>query len=208
MEAPRPRAVGSPLSAGGSGRPVAVPAPAEVEGPRVLPAAAEPALPVDDTPEEEEMAAADPASHGDSPSGLQRAVNGLRAAWPFVQKILPLLDGQVVTAVANVLAPSRPPAPAVNLTPLRDGLEELHNRQLELREQVAGQNAALKRVEDRLESVREATDRNTLEQQELMEELKTVGRKANWIAAVALLLLAASVGINVWLFLHIRHVLP
>jgi hypothetical protein len=56
--------------------------------------------------------------------------------------------------------------------------------------------------------VREATDRNTLEQQELLEDLKTVGNKVNAFALIALALLALSVLLNVILYLHIRRVLP
>ena len=144
----------------------------------------------------------------DQPSSLQRAVNGVRAAWPFVQKILPLLDGQVITAVTNLLTPHHPPAAQVNLTPLENSLTDLRTRHGELSEQLTVQNTSLKRVEDRLEMVREATDRNTLEQQELLTDLKSVGRKVNVIAVLALLLLAGSIAVNVLLFLHIRRVLP
>ena len=56
--------------------------------------------------------------------------------------------------------------------------------------------------------VREATDRNTLEQQELVEDLKTVGSKVNVFALVALALLAVSIVLNVILYLHIQRVLP
>ena len=70
------------------------------------------------------------------------------------------------------------------------------------------QNTSLKRVEDQLELVREATDRNTLEQQELLEDLKVVGNKVNWFALFALALLVISVLLNVILYLHIQRVLP
>jgi hypothetical protein len=56
--------------------------------------------------------------------------------------------------------------------------------------------------------VREATDRNTLEQQELLEDLKAVGNKVNAFALLALGLLAASILLNVILYLHIKRVLP
>ena len=56
--------------------------------------------------------------------------------------------------------------------------------------------------------VREATDRNTLEQQELLEDLKGVGNKVNVYALVALALLVVSVLLNVILYLHIQRVLP
>jgi hypothetical protein len=195
VEMPRPRAVGSPLSAGGANKTAAPPT---FEGEvRPFPA---PALPSKSHAHEEEAA--------DPPSGLHRALGGFKAAWPFVQKILPLLDGQVVTAVSNLLSPARPVAPPVNLLPLETGLAELRSRNTELREHVIAQHDSLKRVEDRLEAVREATDRNTLEQQELMEDLKAMRKKANWIAFLVTLLLLASIGMNVVLFLHIKRVLP
>jgi hypothetical protein len=197
LEMPRPRAVGSPLSAGSGGKTAAPPI---VEGEvRHFPPPAGPALPPGNEPREEEA---------DSPSNLQRALGGLRTAWPFVQKILPLLDGQVVTAVSNLLAPSRHTAPPVNLVPLETGMAELRGRNTELREHVIAQHESLKRVEDRLDAVREATDRNTLEQQELMEDLKAMGKRANRIAFVVFFLLAASIAMNVVLYLHIEHVLP
>jgi hypothetical protein len=230
VEMPRPRAVGSPLAMGLGSRPAILPARPEAATEQPAPAAPEterifssrsndeepvarertdrPAdLPADPIPNPVSNPASNQAS--DQPSSLQRAVNGVRAAWPFVQKILPLLDGQVITAVSNLLTPHHPPAAAqVNLTPLESSLTDLKTRHGELSDQLTQQNASLKKVEDRLEMVREATDRNTLEQQELMADLKSVGRKVNVIAVLALLLLAGSVAINILLFLHIKRVLP
>jgi hypothetical protein len=128
-----------------------------------------------------------------------------------VQKILPLLDGNIATVIANMLTPHHhpaPPPPPVNLAPIEDGLMELQSQHKELRDQVVEQNTSLKRVEDQLEMVREATDRNTLEQQELLEDLKVVGNKVNVFALIALGLLAVSVLINIVLYLHILKVLP
>jgi hypothetical protein len=142
---------------------------------------------------------------------LQRAVSALRAALPFVQRILPLLDGNVGTAVSNILTPhphTPPSSPPVNLEPIEDGLAELQTQHLDLRNQIAEQNTSLKRVEDQLELVREATDRNTLEQQELLEDLKGVGNKVNRFALIALALLAVSILLNLVLYLHIQRVLP
>jgi hypothetical protein len=222
VEMPRPRAVGSPLAMGYGSR-VAIP-PARQEArpetgpnqpvadqpPQAVQAAPSQAVPPPERtlagPSSGRSAADEPAP--DQPSNLQRAVNGVRAAWPFVQKILPLLDGQVITAVTNLLTPHHPPAAPVNLAPLESSLIDLKTRHGALSDQLTQQNTSLKRVEDRLEMVREATDRNTLEQQELMADLKSVGRKVNVIAALALLLLAGSIAVNVMLFLHIKRVLP
>ncbi len=101
-----------------------------------------------------------------------------------------------------------PPAAPVNLEPIENGLADLRTEHRELRTQVGEQSSALKHVADQLEMVREATDRNTLEQQELLEDLKSVGSKVNMFAFLALLLLAVSLLVNVVLFLHIQRVLP
>jgi hypothetical protein len=72
------------------------------------------------------------------------------------------------------------------------------------------QNNSLKRVEDQLEMVREATDRNTLEQQELLEALKAFGKKVKIVAIIALMLAAVGflMTVALFVFLHIRRVLP
>jgi len=147
------------------------------------------------------------------PSSLQRAVNLIRTALPLVQRILPLIDGNIATTVSKILSPPppppAPPAPAkVDLTPIQEGLTQLQTQHRELRDQFVEQNSSLKRVEDQLELVREATDRNTLEQQELLEDLKAVGGKVNLIALVAIGLLAFSVLVNLLLYMHIQRVLP
>jgi hypothetical protein len=147
----------------------------------------------------------------DIPASLQWAANAFKMAIPFVQKLLPLLDGNFGTAVSNILTPHPaplPPPPPVNLEPLEDSVAELQTQHRDLRNQIVEQNTSLKRVEDQLEMVREATDRNTLEQQELLEDLKTVGNKVTMFAFCALALLAVSILVNIVLYLHIRRVLP
>jgi hypothetical protein len=145
-------------------------------------------------------------------SGIQRFAGAIRSALPFVQKLLPLLEGNVASAISNVLAPqphpAPPPPPPVNLAPIQESIAELQTRHRDLRDQVSEQNASLKRVEDRLEMVREATDRNTLEQQELLADLKSMGSKVNVVAAIAIGLLAISLLVNLVLFMHIQRVLP
>lgn len=196
-----PRAVGSPLPMGGSGRTPLPPLPGEVR--RSVPPPGRALVNPEPEPSQTDQGAN---------TVQQRAVNILRQAMPFVQRLLPLLDGNIGSAVSNVLTqrphPPAPPQPPVNLAPLQGGLAEIQAQQLELRDQIAEQNTSLKRVEDQLDMVREATDRNTLEQQELMEDLKAVGQKVNLLALLAFGLLAVSIVINLILFLHIQRVLP
>ncbi len=152
---------------------------------------------------------------------MQRAAGLIRQAIPIVQRLLPLLDGNIGTAVANLLNPAPPPPPPasttalappapvrVDLAPIKESIAELQVMHVELREHIAEQSTSLKRVEDHLELVREATDRNTLEQQELMEDLKSMGSKVNVVAAIAIGLLAISLLVNMALYMHIQRVLP
>lgn len=192
-QAAQPRAVGSPLPRGTSrtaGRPTE-PSDAQMTPPN--------------------RALAGPANSSDPEprsSGMQRAIHAVRTAMPFVQRMLPLLDGNVAGAISNVLTPQPKPAPPINLAPIEEGVAALQTQHRELRDKVAEHHTSLKRVEDRLEMVREATDRNTLEQQELMENLKSVGKKVNIVASVALALLLISIILNLVLYLHIQHIVP
>jgi chromosome segregation ATPase len=93
------------------------------------------------------------------------------------------------------------------MEPLERGLAEVRNSHRELRGQVQEQVTTLKRVEDHLERVREATDRNTLEQQELVEDLRSVGSRLSAFAIVGLVLLLGSLGLNIYLVLQLQHIL-
>jgi hypothetical protein len=193
LSPPNPRSMGSPLPMGSGRRPASSPvagnrAPAPPPG-RALPA----------------------KTGGEEPSGVQRAMSAFRTVMPIVQRLLPLLEGNVLTAISNVLTPrpqAPPPGPKVDLAPLESSLTELQTQQRGLREQVIEQNAALKRVEDQLEMVREATDRNTLEQQELLEDLKLFSGKVKVVAAIGIGVLVIGFVLNLLLFLHIQRVLP
>lgn len=190
---PRPRAVGAPLPRGAASRPASFEIP----------------LPPPSQPRALQRPAVRPEPQEQHPSGAQRAAKVFRAAVPFVQRLLPLLEGNLVGAVTNILAPPQhKPAPPVDLAPVQDSLTQLLYQHRELRDQVSEQHSTIKRVEDQLERVREATDRNTLEQQELMEDLRAVGFKANVVALVALALLLVSLFLSLFLYLHFQRVFP
>jgi hypothetical protein len=138
-------------------------------------------------------------------SGLERAMGFVRTVAPVVRKVLPLLDGNVVSAVSNFLAP-RAMAPRVNLEPLEIAVTKMRKDHLDLRLNVADQTAALKRIADQVQSVKDTTERNSLEQKELAQDLKTLGSRVNLVAWIGLGLLALSILVNVVLFLRIERV--
>jgi len=200
------RALGSPLQMGASRRPPLRPVDA---GNRL----------VTPTPPNRTLGGPAPAAPTEEPSSLQRAIAAVRSALPIVQRILPLLDGNLAAAITNMLTgaahAAAPPAPKIDLTPLEDRVSELRIQHRGLRDQIMEQSTALmeqtnviKRVEDQLEMVREATDRNTLEQQEMLEDLKAFGSKVKVIAILTLILVGAGVALNVLLFLRIKSVFP
>ena len=150
-------------------------------------------------------------------SGLQRAVDAVRSALPLVQKLLPLLDSTFASTVTVLVTPHAvnhpqpPPTPPaqihVDLEPVERGLAEVRTSHRELRSQVVEQATSLKRVEDQLERVREATDRNTLEQQELVEDLRTVGGRISTFAVIGLVILIISMGLNIYFLVQLQHIL-
>ena len=173
-------------------------------------------------------AAAASAADADSAlaSGLQRALNAVRSTIPLVQRLLPFFEGNIATAataLTALVAPQptvqhihHPPAPVpapvlppvkVDLEPIERGLAEVRTTHRELRTQVAEQTTAIKRFEDQLDHVREATDRNTLEQQELVEDLRTVGSRLSTFAIIGLILLVLSLLVNTFLIVQMQHIL-
>jgi hypothetical protein len=142
-------------------------------------------------------------------SGLQRVLNSARSSFPLVQRLLPLLEGNVAATVSALVAHQFSPAQApVNLEPVERELAEVRNSNRELRGQVMEQATALKRIDDHLGRVREATDRNTLEQQELVEKLHSTGKRITTLAIIGLVLLTVSMGLNIYLLLQARHIVP
>jgi hypothetical protein len=147
------------------------------------------------------------------PKGVLRAVSFIRTALPMVQRVLPLFQGNFSASLSELLTPQAPetpvpaPAPLADLTPIQASLDDLKVQQHDLSGMIFEHGASIKRVDDRLELVRESTDRNTLEQQELIEELKDVGKKVNLVTLVALGLLGIAVVLNTLLYLHIARVL-
>jgi hypothetical protein len=144
----------------------------------------------------------------DDAAGGYRALEVLKQGLPMVQKLLPLLEGNFLAAISNLLTP-RPQSPQkVDLAPIENQLTEMQLLQHDVRGKIVEHQTAMRRVEDQLEMVKEATDRNTMEQQELMEDLRAMGNKVNLFAAMLLGLLVLSLALNFLLFMHIKQVLP
>jgi hypothetical protein len=173
--------------------------------------------PVEPAPAEAPASAAPAPVDPNAPkTGLQKAVDAVRSAIPLVQRLLPLLDGNFANAITTLMAPQpgqhpghHPAAPQVqvNLEPVERGLAEVRTSNRELRVQLQEQGTSLKRVEDQLERVREATDRNTLEQQELVEDLRSTGNRISTFVIAGIVLLLVVLGVNIYFLVQLQHIL-
>ncbi len=148
-----------------------------------------------------------PVRQSDRPTAFQRSMGAVRMALPVLQKMLPLLEGNVATVVSNMLAPSFQGHPP-DLSPIENALDKMHGELTELRNGVVGQSNLLKRVGDQVDLVKEAADRIALEHQEMLEDLHSLRKKVSVFAWLGLVLVVVSIGLNVVLLLRIERVLP
>jgi hypothetical protein len=138
-------------------------------------------------------------------SGFHRTASAVRTVLPLLQKMLPLLDGNVASAVANLVAPGFM-GPTVDLHPLERAVESLHTEFAAVHEKDTQQDAALKRIDQQLEGIREALERTELEQRETAEEVRKARRSSLLFFLTCMLFLVVSVGLNVALFLYVRGI--
>lgn len=136
--------------------------------------------------------------------GLQRAIGFIRSAAPVLRKVLPLLDGNVVSVVSNVLG-SGIGASRVNLEPLENAVTRMRKDHVDLRLNVADQTAALKRIADQVAAVRETTERNSAEQKGLARDIQALRVRISLVAWIGLGLLVVSIALNILLYLRMQQ---
>jgi hypothetical protein len=118
-----------------------------------------------------------------------------------MQKLLPLLDGNVASVVANLLAP-RLLSPQVDLHPIEAGVARLREDLAAIQARNAEHDASFKRVGDQLETMKEALESAALEQKEVMHQVGRVQKRVLVFSLVGLSLLAISVALDVVLFVR------
>jgi hypothetical protein len=136
-------------------------------------------------------------------SGFQRTAAAVRTVVPLMQKMLPLLDGNVASVVANLLLPTLQ-SPTVDLRPLEGAVEQLRAAYSGTHEKNVQQDAALKRLDKQLGEIHESLERITSEQAEAVEELRKARRRSLVFFLVCFLLVVVSLGMNAAIFLYFR----
>lgn len=141
------------------------------------------------------------------PAALQRTATAIRTVVPVLQRLLPLLDGNVASAVANLLLSRPSSVPAVDLEPLETALMRVRGDLAVMQDKSIQQETSLRRIDDQLGTVKEALERAALEQKETAEELSQTRRSVRVFAILGAVLLVISIGLNAVLFLYVRGIL-
>lgn len=136
------------------------------------------------------------AAQADAPTGLQRAAVVARTVLPLAQKLLPLLDGNVVGALVNLIASGAVAAtPPADLEPVEHALAALKVENRALRSQAEEQGRTLKQFAGEMARLRDEAEHRERDLAALRRRLST----ATW---VGLVLLAISIVLSFLLLLH------
>jgi hypothetical protein len=130
----------------------------------------------------------------------------LKTAIVVAQKMLPLIEGNVGQTVSNFLSfGAPPPASSRDMAAVEDRLTRLHVTHQALSEKVSEQKEAMVQIADKIEQLKDATNRNTLEQQELIEDAQALRRKLFVAGSIVIGLLIVSVALNVIVLFKMAH---
>lgn len=163
--------------------------PADTDDP--LPASPQPTEPLKAIPDPShappKTALARPIPPLHKSSKFQRAIGVAKTVLPLVGKMLPLLEGNVVSAAANLLTPQ---PVEVDLKPLEEQIARLEADQRALSFHTTEQKRALRRLQDEFATLQEAVEKSAEQQAEIAEHLaKLVKRTASFNRLVVILLL-------------------
>ncbi len=118
---------------------------------------------------------------------------------PFITRVLPLLDmasGHSQASSSTAIALSND---------LKQGMSGLQKSQQDLRITLQDQTLQLKRFEDQVARMREATEKNSLEHSELVEDVKSMQSSFRNLLVVMILLLLGLIGMVGYLLLQLHN---
>lgn len=137
-------------------------------------------------------------------SAFARAIGAARVVLPVVQKMLPLLEGNVASAAANLLTPTARP---VDLEPVKSAIGRLQADQRTLRGQLSDQRESLIGMEQELSTIREGLDRNTAQLRELAEDQLNLRRRLTRLTWMIFILLALSIVFTTLVCIRLAYIL-
>jgi hypothetical protein len=149
------------------------------------------------------LARSTPPAH--KPGKLERAMGMAKSMIPLVGKMLPLLEGNVVGAAANLLA--NRPAQELNLKPLEEAIARLQTEQRGLTFHTSEQKRALRILEEDFAELKEAVEKNAATQAELIEGVTKLAKRTQSFMRLVVILLVASILFTALLCIRIAYII-
>lgn len=138
------------------------------------------------------------------PNKLKRAIGVAKTVLPLVGKMLPLLEGNVVSAASNLLL--HQPF-EVDLKPLEEAIARLQAEQRALTFHTTEQKRALRRLEDQFTTLQEQVQRNAEQQAELAEQLAKLAKHTASFNRLIIILLVLSLLFTALLCVRIAYII-
>jgi hypothetical protein len=139
------------------------------------------------------------------PTAFERAISVAKTVLPYVGKMLPLLEGNVVSAATNLLA--NRPMQEVDLKPLEDSIARLQADHRALTFHTTEQKRAIQRLEDEFATVRESVEKNAADQAELLEHVAKLAKRTSSFMRLVIVLLIVSILFTALLCVRIAYII-
>jgi len=139
------------------------------------------------------------------PTKFERVIGVARTVLPLVGKMLPLLEGNMVSAASNLLL--NRPMPEVDLKPLEDSIARLQADHRALAFLTGEQKRALHHLEDEFAAVQEAVEKNAASQAELIESVAQLAKRTSSFMRLVIILLVVSMLFTALLCVRIAYII-
>ncbi len=166
------------------------------------PVAAAPPYP---TPKPVPTALARSSPNPQKPTRFERAIGIAKTVLPLVGKMLPLLEGNVVSAASNLLL--NHPAEQVNLRPLEESISRLQADHRALAFHTSEQKRTLCRLEDDFAALQESVQKNAADQAELIEHVAKLAKRTSAFMRLVVILLVVSILFSALLCIRMAYLI-
>jgi hypothetical protein len=141
------------------------------------------------------------------PGKLERAVGLARTMLPLVGNLLPLLEGNVAGAAANLIANRHGQSQQVDLKPMEEAIAKLQADQRALTFHTGEQKRAIRRIEDEFTALQESVQKHAADQAELAEQLVKLAKRTSSFMRLVTILLIVSILFSALLVVRIAYLI-
>jgi hypothetical protein len=141
------------------------------------------------------------------PGKLERAVGLAKTMLPLVGNLLPLLEGNVAGAAANLIANRGVQSHQVDLKPMEEAIAKLQADQRALTFHTGEQKRAIRRIDDEFTALQESVQKHAADQAELAEQLVKLAKRTSSFMRLVTILLIVSILFSALLVVRIAYLI-